>query len=101
MPNLSYNRGRALEYRVRDHYKKEGYEVFRSAGSHTMADLICIAASNYTGVGVPEVLLVQCKGSKNLMTKKQVGEFADYCENLAATAVIAYNEKRKLKLDVL
>ena len=101
MVNLAYNRGRALEYRTRDYYKEQGWAVYRSAGSHSWADLICIRVTRWNGLKQPEVLLVQCKGKSKLMSKKERQEFADYCENLATTAVIAYYEKRKLKLDVL
>jgi Holliday junction resolvase len=99
MPNLNYNNGRAFEYRVRDHFKKEGYEVFRMAGSHSQADLICIAATSPDGVTVPEVKLVQCKGKRQLMTKQQKAVFFEYCHDLGAEGILAYSHKRKLVLE--
>jgi Holliday junction resolvase len=94
MPNRNYNRGRALEYRVRDHYRKQGFEVFRMAGSHSQADLICMKGS-------PGFItkIVQCKGKKSLMTKKEKADFFKYCHNLGAVGILAYYEKRKLMLE--
>ncbi len=100
MPNLNYNRGRALEYRTRDHYRDEGYQVFRTAGSHTKADLVCIAPRNWdSGLIKPRVLLVQCRGKLKLISKKDRQEFADYCDTLGVEAIFAYYEKRKLRLE--
>jgi len=53
MPNKSYQRGRAFEYRTKYKLEKEGYIVVRSAGSHTKID-ICAFRRN-------ETLLIQCK----------------------------------------
>ena len=48
-----YERGRQLEWRVRDDLKDKGYHVLRSAGSKTKVDLVA------SGMG--SVLLIQCK----------------------------------------
>lgn len=49
----AYRKGVAFEYATRDYLHKEGYEVFRSAGSHTKVDL--------TAVKHEQILFVQCK----------------------------------------
>jgi Holliday junction resolvase len=51
----NYEKGRALEHRVRAHLREEGYEVLRTAGSKSKVDLVAIK----TG----QILFVQCKRS--------------------------------------
>jgi len=48
-----YQAGANFERRVKKHLQEQGYCVFRSAGSHSPADLIALKAG--------EVLLIQCK----------------------------------------
>lgn len=40
-----------------EHYKREGYNVFRCAGSHSKADVICIPPK----FGLRLAIVVQCK----------------------------------------
>ena len=47
------HQGRRHEWRWRNYFESEGYEVVRSAASRGAADLICIKPG--------QVLLVQCK----------------------------------------
>ena len=47
------HQGRRHEWRWRDYFESEGYEVVRAAASRGAADLICIKHG--------QVLLVQCK----------------------------------------
>ena len=51
----NYEKGRALEHRVRTHLREEGYEVLRTAGSKSKVDLVAIKAG--------QILFVQCKRS--------------------------------------
>jgi len=51
----NYERGRALEHRVRTHLREQGYEVLRTAGSKSKVDLVAVK----TG----QILFVQCKRS--------------------------------------
>jgi holliday junction resolvase Hjr len=48
-----YDEGRRFEWKTRDHLTANGYEVFRSAGSHTKVDLI--------GMKSGQLIFVQCK----------------------------------------
>ena len=52
-----YASGTKFEYLVRDYYKKNGFQVMRSAGSKGAVDLI---AWNMYG----DVMLIQCKKEK-------------------------------------
>ncbi len=42
MPNRNYLLGRALEYRVRDQWRAEGFTALRSAGSHSPYDVLAV-----------------------------------------------------------
>jgi len=53
-PNVNYRAGRAFEYKRRTHYKREGYEVIRAAGSHGFYDLMAFHSERPT-------LCIQCK----------------------------------------
>jgi predicted RNA binding protein YcfA (HicA-like mRNA interferase family) len=60
----NYVRGRAFEYRIKDFLEQKGYEVFRTAGSHSRFDLIAVKK--------PFILFLQLKHKKlspNLLTK--------------------------------
>ncbi len=48
-----YRQGRKFEYRVATYFKRGGWVVIRSAGSHTPVDLVCAKGG--------EVRCVQCK----------------------------------------
>jgi Holliday junction resolvase len=48
-----YRNGRDFEYKVRDELARDGYEMFRSAGSKTKIDLIAVKPG--------QLLFVQCK----------------------------------------
>lgn len=49
----NYARGRAFEYRVKEHLEALGYRVIRSAGSHSPVDLVAFGRGRW--------LFVQCK----------------------------------------
>lgn len=59
----NYSRGANFERRVRKHLEEQGWVVFRSAGSHSPADLIALK----TG----EVMLVQCQLDKGFSLAKR------------------------------
>lgn len=78
----AYKKGADFERRVKARLEEQGYTVFRSAGSHTLVDLI---AFNEEG----KVLFVQCKGGKRGMTKQQVVEFKEFAERFNCAPVLA------------
>jgi len=53
----NYQRGRDTEYKVKKELEKEGYVVFRTAGSHGVADIIAINSK--------VVRLIQVKRTKS------------------------------------
>lgn len=64
MPNQNYRRGRAKEYLLKDRLEKDGYTVFRTSGSHGVADLIALKPRvDGEADKWPEVRLIQIKSS--------------------------------------
>lgn len=61
MPS-THTQGRNLEYAVRKHLKKQGYVVFRCAGSRPV-DIIAIKHG--------QILLVECKAGLNPYLSQQ------------------------------
>lgn len=53
MTNKRYVAGRNFEYQMIEIFKKGGYSTYRTAGSHSAIDVICM---NET-----ELILIQCK----------------------------------------
>lgn len=78
----SYRKGADFERRVKARLEEQGYTVFRSAGSHTLVDLIAFKEDG-------KVLFVQCKGGKRGMTKAQIEEFRVFAERFGCTAMLA------------
>jgi len=52
MPNKNYQRGRAYEYKEKKMWEEDGYFVIRSAGSHSLYDLLAINLSRLRIVGI-------------------------------------------------
>lgn len=95
MTNKHYKVGYTLERDVKIALEQDGYTVFRSAGSHSQADLIAIEHWSYADECIPgpRVKLVQCKRHRNLMTRKELKEFYDFADKLGCIATIAWRDK--------
>ena len=65
MSNKNYVAGRKFEWKIRDVYKTLGFDVYRTAGSHSPVDLIAV---NENGV-----LFIQCK--KGRLKKSELSDF--------------------------
>lgn len=65
MPNINYRRGRAKEYKIFHDLEKEGYLVFRSAGSHGVADVIAMKPEKCGRADHFAVRFIQVKSSIN------------------------------------
>ena len=64
MPNRNYVRGREKEYLLKDRLEQDGYTVFRTSGSHGIADLIALKPRKDGEADKwPEVRLIQIKSS--------------------------------------
>ena len=91
--NKHYRVGYSLERDVKKALEQQGYTVFRSAGSHSEADLIALYPTDCEGLTTTGVRLIQCKRHKNLMTNKELKDFYYFAENLGANATIAWRDK--------
>lgn len=87
MPNKNYVSGRRFEYKVKKHLEENGYLVFRSAGSHSIADLIAISKG--------DTLLIQCK-HYGKMPLKELANLIHYARKYDCVPMHAYMEKRKM-----
>ena len=106
MPNPHYRNGANFERRVKARLEEQGWTVFRTAGSHSPADLIALRPSGRLlhcdwdegiqprWVGT-RVRLVQAKGGTSTMGPKERLKFAQFCAELGAEPWIA---ERGMKL---
>ncbi len=85
-----YGIGRAFEYEVRDHYKKQGWCVVRSAKS-SFPDLVCLKDD--------KVLLVECKKVKALLSEEEKIRFREWLNKTTAKGILAFKEGKEMKLE--
>lgn len=86
-----YAKGANFERQVKDFLEEEGFLVVRSAGSHTISDLVAINPG-------PVVWLIQCKTDGRL--KPDEREALLKLERLLdIVPMLAYKEKGKIKLE--
>ena len=85
MPNKRYESGVRFERRVMGDLAERGYYCLRSAGSHSMIDVVAIGQ---------EVLLVQCKTDGVLSSKDKENLLALEAEG--RVAILASRVNRKL-----
>jgi Holliday junction resolvase len=76
----NYEKGRNFEYRVREHFRKLGFFVARSAGSKTPVDLLAVSS-----IGSP--LFIQCKNSTKISKNERV-KFKETCKSYNCLGVI-------------
>ncbi len=85
MPNKNYNRGRAFEYKIKKEFEKKGCLVFRTAGSHSVADLIAIPPLRNVKEWNP--ILIQCKATISQNYKKEVRELEKVAKEYGCRAL--------------
>jgi hypothetical protein len=110
-PNQRYSklvkRGRAFEYKVRDLLLEkiakdysitnpdEDIYFTRSAGSHSVGDLVFIFKKNPNDT-YPQVLIVQC--SLLPKAKSEITRLLDKCKKVGAIPVVAYKHNSEVKI---
>ncbi len=77
----NYQRGRAFEYRMKELLEQEGYEVFRTAGSHSRFDLIAIKK--------PFILFLQLKKKK--LSSNEMSKLIDSIGDLYSQPLVSYS----------
>lgn len=99
MANKGYEAGANFERRVKRHYEGLGYWCIRAAGSHGIADVVCIKSEpDVSGVFHTNIILVQCKTYEGWNDKTALKELAI---SLRVNAVYAYKRGRKLVLETV
>lgn len=93
IPQTPYQRGRALEYSIRQKLRDLGYFVIRSASSKSPVDLVAIREDH--------TLLVQCKRDLRLPPAEwnEIWEIADRTGSLAIVAGVP-NRRTEYRLIV-
>ena len=84
----NYRRGADFERRVCKYFDKQGYFTIRSAGSHSIIDLVAIKAG--------EVKLVQCKidGVLSVAERQQLQELS---RDSKCQVLLIYREDRMMR----
>lgn len=92
-PNKNYNRGRANEYKAMRILEKAGYNVFRSAGSHGVFDII---AYNSNGLR-----LIQCKTNDHVtpMDREAIEQVVNIPPNTSKELWTFYYGKGEPKIE--
>jgi len=87
MPNINYQRGYRLEYRVKKFLEKTGWTVLRSPSSKGSADLIAFNDK--------DKLMIQCKTTiKEAMYIYGLKDLIEDAESVKATPILAYSFMR-------
>ena len=77
--NRNYHRGRQKEYELKERLEGDGYIVFRTSGSHGIADLIAVKPRTDGNADLfPEVHFIQIKSSIHFRVEKMVKKFIDH-----------------------
>jgi Holliday junction resolvase len=91
MVNKKYVKGRAFEYKVKKIYESNGYLVFRTAGSHSVADLIAIPKIGNTQEWNP--ILIQCKATIGQTYPKECDVLINVAEKYGCRARLITKNK--------
>ena len=88
----NYDIGRKFEGRVKRHYESEGWFVIRSAGSHSLIDLVALRSG--------EVVLIQCKtdGVLSPLEREQLRTLASV--SLCQVVMISREGRRMVSEDI-
>jgi len=86
--NKNYTVGRNFEYAIATFFRRKGYFVTRSAGSHGIADLVAIKQKK-------RPLLIQCKRGASGITKEEQNELFETALEADAIPIVALKEDRK------
>jgi Holliday junction resolvase len=86
---MSYRKGRRLEWKVREIFRRRGWVVVRAAASKPV-DLVCLKGRMGRR---SRVVLVECKYGGGGVTWKDVKPLIDLAEKANAKPVLAVQEK--------
>jgi Holliday junction resolvase len=87
-----YAKGARFERRVQKYLEERGWFTIRSAGSHKVADLVCLRGGG--------VLLIQCKLNGRISPAERE-QLLNLARENKCQAVFAYRDGRKLVIQSL
>lgn len=94
-----YAKGARFERQVRDFLEEDDWLVVRSAGSHTVSDLVAVKPDlNIKEYTTPWVWLIQCKTDGRLKPKER-DTLLGLEKALGIIPMLASKEKGKIKLE--
>ena len=99
--NKNYVKGRAFEYQIKKLFEKKGFMVFRTAGSHSPADLIAFTKledwfRNKELGYVP--ILIQCKNTQKKTYTKEITVLKSVAKEYGLRALLATKRNGKVLL---
>jgi Holliday junction resolvase len=95
MPNKNYVKGANFERQVKKYYEERGYLVFRTAGSHSPADLIAFPPLGNIKEWQP--ILIQCKATDKVRLN-ELEELKQVALKYYLVALLAKKEKNTIEL---
>ena len=87
--NKNYVSGRALEYKIAILFRRKGYFVVRSAGSHGAADLVAVKRGK-------KPLLIQAKKGKGGISIEERNKLFLTAIEVDSVPIVVIKEDRKL-----
>lgn len=96
MVNNNYVKGANFERKVKKFYEGLGYLVFRTAGSHSPADLIAFPPLRNIKEWQP--ILIQCKNTKKVYLPDDMKELKSVAEEHGLRAVLISKRDKKPNL---
>lgn len=96
MVNKNYVKGRTFEYKIKKQFEDKGYLVFRTAGSHSVADLIAFPKLGdwFRGKKLGYVpILIQCKATTGKGYSAEVAQLKKEAENFALVAILVTKDR--------
>jgi Holliday junction resolvase len=107
MSNKNYNRGANFERKVKKYLESKKYLVFRSAGSHSVADLIAFPTTSTKMIDIQifntsNPWLIQCKTGSAKMSQKEIDDLYILSYDYGLNPILAtINKKKRLEFFLL
>lgn len=103
--NKQYRKGYIFEIKVKKHLEDLGILSFRSAGSHSVADIIAIGetipnVNKLTSDKIVIVFLIQCKAGKGVISKQERDKLIATSKQHNCYGVIATSVKGKIRCKI-
>lgn len=91
--STNYEKGSAFERYVANKLRKDGWRVWKTAGSKGEGKVDLIAMWRPEFVTKPSIHLIQCKSGKKPISGKEKDELIETARELNVTAAVAFKDK--------